>query len=459
MPKSPDAFRTISEVSEWLETPAHVLRFWESKFTQVKPVKRAGGRRYYRPGDMELLGGIKKLLHEDGMTIKGVQKVLREQGVRYVAGLSPAVDGDEPAEDYIEDAPFTEVEETVGEVVAFRQPASEPEHHSEPERAPLDLDAEDEAPFLDMAEEADVADDQPEAPDEDLAASAAEAAFEPEPDPALTTQTDDTHTGTGDSLPEHMAEDTDDDALEPLPPLAPIEDMDESDSFDTPLDNEYAPDDAPVAEAFDGEEAQDMPAAAKIDPNQGVFAFDTPEAFAPGAEDDSVIDDHIDTHIDAQPDPVADLEPLDILAEPESEPEAAMAAQPDAEAPAEPLDDAAFDRSFDAGFAPQTDDALTGFGDAPEFEPESEPKSDPEPAPAAFDAPEPSPEPASAPAPKGLDLPDFSRPEEDGPSHVAAGLLAHAARAKHLSTDAAETVAAQLPALHARLTRLRSNAF
>ena len=82
MPKSRDAFRTISEVADWLETPAHVLRFWESKFTQVKPVKRAGGRRYYRPGDMELLGGIKKLLHEDGMTIKGVQKVLREQGVR-----------------------------------------------------------------------------------------------------------------------------------------------------------------------------------------------------------------------------------------------------------------------------------------------------------------------------------------------------------------------------------------
>lgn len=89
MGKSPDAFRTISEVSEWLDTPAHVLRFWESKFTQIRPVKRAGGRRYYRPEDMALLGGIKTLLHDQGMTIKGVQKLLREQGVRHVASLGP----------------------------------------------------------------------------------------------------------------------------------------------------------------------------------------------------------------------------------------------------------------------------------------------------------------------------------------------------------------------------------
>src|SRR6056297_516432 len=94
MAKSADAFRTISEVADWLETPAHVLRFWESKFSQVKPVKRAGGRRYYRPADMELLGGIKKLLHDDGMTIKGVQKLLREQGVKHVSALSQPLAGE-----------------------------------------------------------------------------------------------------------------------------------------------------------------------------------------------------------------------------------------------------------------------------------------------------------------------------------------------------------------------------
>jgi DNA-binding transcriptional MerR regulator len=88
--KSRDAFRTISEVADELATPAHVLRFWESKFSQVKPVKRAGGRRYYRPTDLDLLAGIKKLLHDDGMTIKGAQKLLREQGVKRVASLGAA---------------------------------------------------------------------------------------------------------------------------------------------------------------------------------------------------------------------------------------------------------------------------------------------------------------------------------------------------------------------------------
>ena len=92
MGKSAEAFRTISEVAEWLGIPTHVLRFWESKFTQIKPVKRAGGRRYYRPNDMLLIGGIRKLLHEDGMTIKGAQKVLREKGVKYVASLSQELD-------------------------------------------------------------------------------------------------------------------------------------------------------------------------------------------------------------------------------------------------------------------------------------------------------------------------------------------------------------------------------
>ena len=75
MQKSPDAFRTISEVSEVLDTPAHVLRFWESRFPQIRPIKRAGGRRYYRPTDVALLSGIRHLLHDEGLTIRGVQKV------------------------------------------------------------------------------------------------------------------------------------------------------------------------------------------------------------------------------------------------------------------------------------------------------------------------------------------------------------------------------------------------
>ena len=92
MAKSQSAFRTISEVSASLDTPTHVLRFWESKFSQVKPVKRAGGRRYYRPEDIQLLAGIKALLHDQGMTIKGAQKLLREQGVKHVILLGTTSD-------------------------------------------------------------------------------------------------------------------------------------------------------------------------------------------------------------------------------------------------------------------------------------------------------------------------------------------------------------------------------
>lgn len=84
MTKATEAFRTISEVATELEVPKHVLRFWEAKFAQVRPLKRAGGRRYYRPDDIDLLKGIRALLYNEGLTIKGVQKVLREQGVKHV---------------------------------------------------------------------------------------------------------------------------------------------------------------------------------------------------------------------------------------------------------------------------------------------------------------------------------------------------------------------------------------
>jgi len=80
--KSANAFRTISEVASDLDVPQHVLRFWESKFTQVKPLKRGGNRRYYRPADIELLRAIRQLLHTEGFTIRGVQKLFKEQGSR-----------------------------------------------------------------------------------------------------------------------------------------------------------------------------------------------------------------------------------------------------------------------------------------------------------------------------------------------------------------------------------------
>ena len=84
MSKGPDAFRTISEVADDLELPQHVLRFWETRFAQIKPLKRGGGRRYYRPDDVDLLRGIRQLLYGEGYTIRGVQRILHEQGQRFV---------------------------------------------------------------------------------------------------------------------------------------------------------------------------------------------------------------------------------------------------------------------------------------------------------------------------------------------------------------------------------------
>jgi len=85
--KAPDAFRTISEVADELDIPQHVLRFWESRFPQIKPMKRAGGRRYYRPEDVDLLRGVRHLLYGEGYTIRGVQRILREQGQKFVQAV------------------------------------------------------------------------------------------------------------------------------------------------------------------------------------------------------------------------------------------------------------------------------------------------------------------------------------------------------------------------------------
>jgi DNA-binding transcriptional MerR regulator len=87
MDKSPDAFRTISEAAEELNLPQHVLRFWETRFATIKPLKRGGGRRYYRPEDVLLLKGIRHLLYDQGFTIKGVQRILKQQGPRFVIGI------------------------------------------------------------------------------------------------------------------------------------------------------------------------------------------------------------------------------------------------------------------------------------------------------------------------------------------------------------------------------------
>ena len=108
MDKAPDAFRTISEVANDLDIPQHVLRFWETRFAQIKPMKRSGGRRYYRPDDVDLLKGIRRLLYGEGYTIRGVQRILKEHGIASVQRLadSSAV------------ASFGAIEEAVGQSIA-----------------------------------------------------------------------------------------------------------------------------------------------------------------------------------------------------------------------------------------------------------------------------------------------------------------------------------------------------
>jgi DNA-binding transcriptional MerR regulator len=122
--KAPDAFRTISEVADDLDIPQHVLRFWETRFAQIKPMKRSGGRRYYRPDDVDLLKGIRRLLYGEGYTIRGVQRILKEHGIKSVQGLA----------DSSAAVSFGAIEEAVGQSLA----------EGSGEDFGVDLDAEDE---------------------------------------------------------------------------------------------------------------------------------------------------------------------------------------------------------------------------------------------------------------------------------------------------------------------------
>ncbi len=97
--KAPEAFRTISEVAEQLDVPQHVLRFWETRFSQIRPMKRGGGRRYYRPADVDLLKGIRTLLYGEGYTIRGAQKILKDNGIAHVIAIGRGEVSVDPAEE------------------------------------------------------------------------------------------------------------------------------------------------------------------------------------------------------------------------------------------------------------------------------------------------------------------------------------------------------------------------
>jgi DNA-binding transcriptional MerR regulator len=113
--KAPDAFRTISEVAEDLDIPQHVLRFWETRFAQIKPMKRSGGRRYYRPDDVDLLKGIRRLLYGEGYTIRGVQRILKEHGIKSVQSLADSSNA----------VSFGAIEEAIGQSLMEDEPEKE----------------------------------------------------------------------------------------------------------------------------------------------------------------------------------------------------------------------------------------------------------------------------------------------------------------------------------------------
>lgn len=137
--KSPDAFRTISEAAEELDVPQHVLRFWETRFTQIKPMKRAGGRRYYRPADVELLQGIRSLLYKDGYTIRGVQKILKEDGAAYVAGVGRGEIEPRKREGEMASAPPPGTAKAAPRVAAKPKPQTAPETSKAPVPAQASL--------------------------------------------------------------------------------------------------------------------------------------------------------------------------------------------------------------------------------------------------------------------------------------------------------------------------------
>jgi DNA-binding transcriptional MerR regulator len=178
--KAPDAFRTISEVADDLDVPQHVLRFWESRFSQIRPMKRGGGRRYYRPDDVALLRGIRHLLYGQGYTIRGVQRILREQGIRFVQGVWQ--DGaEQPQRSVTDDIVAAEDVEALAQAEASHSDVPQPQTASVSERREPTFGAPEmhpaaavpaSSPTEDIADEVAIARPPPDAASAETAATA-----------------------------------------------------------------------------------------------------------------------------------------------------------------------------------------------------------------------------------------------------------------------------------------------
>ncbi|NKX37429.1 MerR family transcriptional regulator [Rhodobacteraceae bacterium R_SAG4] len=333
MSKSPDAFRTISEVAEWLDVPAHVLRFWESKFTQVKPVKRAGGRRYYRPTDMLLLGGIQNLLHDKGLSIKDAQALLREEGIQHVQSLSKPLDGEEedespieakPASKWVDPAAAAPEAEKLRRPVVDREPLGEEEHAPRKvappapppypagptQAAPTPAAPGADAPQADVAPSAPVeaplpASDTAHAPastSHEVESPAPAAAPQASEDVAPTGPASDDDTPIADNAPSTTLEDMGAVPAAPSPTAAPQSDVAPQTTPAAPT-----PTRAPVAPAASvgaAPAAQPAPASNAAQPSQPSLSADEPSETAPAElpQTELSADDHpTDAPISAAP--------------------------------------------------------------------------------------------------------------------------------------------------------------
>lgn len=338
MSKSPDAFRTISEVAEWLDVPAHVLRFWESKFTQVKPVKRAGGRRYYRPTDMLLLGGIQNLLHDKGLSIKDAQALLREEGIQHVQSLSKPLDGEEedespieakPASKWVDPATAEPEAEKPRRPVVDREPLSEEEHAPRkvappapppypagpPKAAPTPVapgadaqaDVAPSAPVEMPLTESDTAhapastshEVESPAPDSPAPAAAAPQASE---NVAPTGPVSDDNTPIADHAPSTAFEDMGAAPVAPSPTAAPQSDVAPQTTPVAPASTR--PPEAPAPSVGAAPAAQPAPASGAAQPSQPSLSADEPSETAPAELPQSELsaDDHsTDAPISAAP--------------------------------------------------------------------------------------------------------------------------------------------------------------
>ena len=434
MAKSPDAFRTISEVAEWLGVQAHVLRFWEGKFPQIRPVKRAGGRRYYRPADMALLGGIKVLLHDDGQTIKDVQKMLREDGVDAVTAKSPPVDAPAATTSIKTDADETPSKATAAPTkddpqISFDLGPSEMEVRPPDTEAPNkdlpppiasterpageqdDMEAEAKVPAAPARKATKATDKEADTPaPEDLAATPETS----EPEPADMPEPE--------AQPLEAAETASDDAPQPDPDLQDMAETESPETVPEPLDTAKAA--MPDADA--------APAARDVDEPE------TPDA----------VPEHLDTAYGGMPDAEPSAEPrdtaeadpsepadrdLDPLESPEFMPEpldTADAGMPDIDAPdpAEPVAPEADDTTKDAMPAedlPTEDATEQDLDDVEGGEPPA-PETDeakPEASEDATDDENPAPLPLAARTRDPVDLDAIEAPPGDAEPEVPEELL------------------------------------